>query len=636
MLRPYQQEAVDAALVELKKTVDPLVIEAATGAGKSHIIAALADWVMSQSNTAKVLCLAPSKELVEQNYAKFLATGHPASFFSASVGEKSTKHRVIFGTPLTVKNALTTFPKIALVIIDECHGITPTIKEIIEELKKKTPGMRVIGLSATPYRTGEGYIYSIDQSGKAVEQVKDPYFTKCVYAIEARELIDQGYLTPPVTADTSTHYDTSQLEQDRFGNFKADQVEKAFTGHGRLTATIVEDVINHSRARKGVVIFAASISHAHEVLASLPPSMSAMVTGSTSKKERAEILKQFKARKIKYLVNVAVLTTGFDAPHIDVVAILRATESPGLLQQIIGRGLRLSQGKTDCLILDYAENIERHCPDGDIFNPELKVIKTSSGAGEIKAECPMCAFENAFTGRPNDDGWQVSIDGYFTDLAGNYIMSDEEDAQPIPAHYGRRCLGTALINKQYARCEYRWSSKECSTCSHHNDIAARYCESCKAELVDPNEKLKIEFAKFKKDPYTKTTDKVLDWSCKKHISAKGNVCLLVNYQTEFRTFAVYYMEGRANYKDLCRALLGREVSIDVFLANWVAVKPLTVTVQQDKQSKFFNVTKHNEDETVCQKSKSTTVAFGANAQKRLWNRSPSSISSGRPTQTSRI
>ena len=102
------------------------------------------------------------------------------------------------------------------------------------------------------------------------------------------------------------------------------------------------------------MLFAATVRHAEEVMASLPPDLSAMITGDTPKGERASIIARFKARRIKYLVNVAVLTTGFDAPHVDVIAILRKTESVGLLQQIIGRGLRLHDDKRDCLVLDYA------------------------------------------------------------------------------------------------------------------------------------------------------------------------------------------------------------------------------------------------------------------------------------------
>ena len=157
-LRPYQQAAFDTAVSWMKQSIEPAVIEAATGAGKSHIVAAIAEWV-SINTGKKVLCLAPSKELTEQNHEKYLATGNPASFYSSSLG-KSMAHDVVFGTPLTVKNSLDKFgAQFACIIVDECHGITNTVQGIIGSIKEKNPKVRVIGLSATPYRLGSGYIY---------------------------------------------------------------------------------------------------------------------------------------------------------------------------------------------------------------------------------------------------------------------------------------------------------------------------------------------------------------------------------------------------------------------------------------------------------------------------------------------
>lgn len=144
MLRPYQQEAHDKAIEHIKQSSSPCVIEAATGAGKSHIIAALAQTIHRISKGKHILVLAPSAELVAQNRAKFLLTGSPASVYSASIS-KCLKNPVVFGTPVTVKNSISKFGKrFACVIIDECHGITPTVKTIIEDIKKQNPLLRVI------------------------------------------------------------------------------------------------------------------------------------------------------------------------------------------------------------------------------------------------------------------------------------------------------------------------------------------------------------------------------------------------------------------------------------------------------------------------------------------------------------
>lgn len=137
-LRPYQQGAVDSIIEWVKKSFEPCLIDAATGAGKSHIIAAVAGWVNEHSGK-KVLCLAPSKELVEQNHAKYLATGNPASIYCASIS-KSLVHDVVFGSPQSVKGALSKFgSNYAAVIVDEAHGITPTVQAIIDHIRTQNP-----------------------------------------------------------------------------------------------------------------------------------------------------------------------------------------------------------------------------------------------------------------------------------------------------------------------------------------------------------------------------------------------------------------------------------------------------------------------------------------------------------------
>lgn len=578
MLRDYQQRIVDATIDHIKESFDSCLIEAATGSGKSHVVSELANWIFKKSNK-RVLCLAPSKELTEQNKSKFPG---PCSYFSASVGVKSLRHHVVFGTPLTVLNGIERFKNFAAVIIDEAHEITPTIKTIIEALKKDNKNLRVIGLSATPYRMKSGYIYQIDETGKPTGH--DGYFVKLVEKVRAPELIDKGYLTPPITDTTGDHYDTSAID---FRNQKT--IEEAFEGHGRKTSKIVADIVGKSTMRRGVIIFSSSIKHAEEVMASLPH-RSALVTGKIKKKERESILKKFLNQEIKYLVNVGVLTTGFDAPHVDVVAILRATESASLLQQMVGRGLRLFKRKKDCLVLDYAENIERHCPSGDLFGPKIKPYNEAKEKEKIEVCCPECHTEQEFFKRPNPDKFPINKNGYFSDAAGN--------AMPIPAHFGRRCFGQTLIKGIYRRCEYRWTFKECLECGGENDIAARRCEQCGEEIVDPNEKLRLEHKKLKRDPYAVSTDYVESWDCVKWTSVNKKTTLKVEYKTECRMCTVWYTPVKKNvWNSLCIATLGKIVgTVEEFINVYnsgKAIKPKTITVRKDKITGFFNVYDHN-------------------------------------------
>lgn len=541
-LRPYQREAFQAVMDWVRQSVDPCLVEAATGAGKSWIIAALASELHRISKGKHVLCLAPNADLVKQNREKYLTTGDPASVYSASAGGRCLRHPVVFATPGTFKKVARSMgPKFCAIIIDECHGITETIKEIIENMREGNGNIRVCGLSATPYRMQQGFIYQMDENenlnGDAC--AKDPYFTKKVYTVPARLLIDQGYLTRPVIGSIGTEqYDTGNLVLNNSGKWNQATVDQAFVGHGRKTAAVVADVVRQSQGRKGVMLFAATVEHAREIMASLPPSMSRMIGGdeNTGKRAREKLVSDFKERRFKYLVSVQTMTTGVDFVHVDVIAILRATESVALLQQIIGRGLRTCEGKNDVLVLDYAENMDRHCPDGDIFTPEITASMTSGEKVFVDATCAECGAINKFSARKNPDQFEINEYGYFVDLAGQEIATEHG---PMPAHYGRRCQGLIKRGPSHVQCSHRWTSKECRRCGEHNDIAARHCSSCREELIDPNEKLRIEFKRMKRDPSQIQTDRVIDMEQKPVVTRSGKECLLVTFETEWRSFSVW-------------------------------------------------------------------------------------------------
>lgn len=539
ILRDYQQAAHDAAIGWMKKCIEPSLIVAATGAGKSLIVAAIANTIQKMSGK-KILCIAPSKELVEQNHGKYLATGNPASIYSAAI-RKELKHPVVFGSPQTVMNSLRKFGDgYAAVIVDEAHGITPTMRRILDHMRTQNPKLRILGLTATPYRMGTGYIYGHHFERGPVDegQTKVPYFHTCIYEIGARFLIERGYLTPIVTDAPEQHYDTSGLKLNASGKFDAATVEQAFVGKGRLTAEIVADVVAKSRDRHSVLLFCATVQHAQEALESLPPGLSAIVHGETPRAERERILAQFKSGQLKYLVNVAVLTTGFDAPSVDVVAMLRRTESPGLLQQIIGRGMRLHDGKANCLLLDYAENIENHFPHGDIFAPEIKV-GIGSSSERVQIVCPVCDGVNMFPLRPKKEtehAFGYDPFGYLIDMMGARITN--QYGEPESAHLGRRCTHEHLQRDgTMQRCQHRWTGKVCGACDTENDIAARYCSACKEELVDPNEKLKRAAAMLANDPYRLRSASVISRTMSRHQGRKGP-CLRVEYEIDEKPYKI--------------------------------------------------------------------------------------------------
>lgn len=548
MLQPrwYQESAHDAVINHWRGSTLPVVVEAATGAGKSVIVAMLAKTLHDLSVGKRVLCLAPSAILTEQNHEKYLAIGEKASIYSASIS-KSLRHQVIFATPLTFKKVARRLGgEFAGVIVDECHGITDSIKQIIDDMRQSSPTLRVCGLSATPFRLQTGFIFGVDPDGKALPEsiARDPYFHQCVYSIGARMLLELGFLTPLRAGEiNASKYETDGLKVQSNGQFSAATVKAAFEGWGRRTAAIVADVVAQTQEATGVMLFAATRQHAREIMSSLHPDNSALIDGETPKAEREKIVKDFKAGKFLYLVSVGTLTTGFDAPNVSHIAILRATESVSLLQQIMGRGMRLFDGKTECVVFDYAGNFEKHCPDGDLYAPQVKAAYQSTGGDPIEAVCESCSRVNMFSARPNDSGFLIDAYGYFADLTGERILTQNHKGEdvPMPAHFGRRCQHSHMRTGE--RCDYYWSCKVCPVCDHANDIAARFCSGCKSELVNPNDKLIEMHQAHKKDPTKPQTEEVITITYTRGVSRSGNDMITAEVTTPRRKFPVYLLEN---------------------------------------------------------------------------------------------
>ena len=505
-LRDYQQDAVSSVLKHFRKTNESAVIVLPTGSGKSLVIAELA-----RLAKRKILVLTHVKELVEQNHQKFESYGVAAGIYSAGLKLKETQHQVTFASIQSAARNLDDFNEpYSLIIIDECHRVNlpnPDLsgeqsnavlntkpnkplqdktqheekspettnkqtnsnqyQQIIEKLMQVNPDVKLLGLTATPYRLGMGWIYKKHYRGFMRSEEKRP-FEHCIYELPIRYLIKREYLTEPKLVDaTIEHYDFSSLRANASGDYSPADMNHLLNKNPRVTQSIIEQVVELSEQRQGVMIFAATVEHAKEVFSYLPSQLSALITGATDNAERDKLIKAFKHKEIKYLVNVSVLTTGFDAPHVDMIAILRPTQSVSLYQQIIGRGLRLSENKKDCLVIDYTGN------DFDLYHPEVGEKKPNSKSQPVQVVCPSCEFPNVFWGICDDDGYLVE-------------------------HYGRRCKGLvddltdeqAYLVESQRQCDYRFVFKECPHCGGENDIAARNCIQCLEVLVDPDDMLK--------------------------------------------------------------------------------------------------------------------------------------------------
>ena len=485
-LRDYQQEAVSAVLKHFRKTNESAVIVLPTGSGKSLVIAELA-----RLAKRKILVLTHVKELVEQNHQKFESYGVNAGIYSAGLKLKETQHQVTFASIQSAARNLEDFSEsYSLIIIDECHRVnlarpeltkdqanskaegkgkskeqsqertsTNQYQQIIEKLLRVNPEVKLLGLTATPYRLGMGWIYKKHYRGFMRSEDKRP-FEHCIYELPIRYLIKRQYLTKPNLVDaTIEHYDFSSLRANATGEYSPTDINHLLNKNPRVTQSIIEQVIELGHQRQGIMVFAATVEHAKEVFSYLPTKLSALITGATDNTERDKLIKAFKRKEIKYLVNVSVLTTGFDAPHVDMIAILRPTQSVSLYQQIIGRGLRLSDNKKDCLVIDYTGN------DFDLYHPEVGEKKPNSKSQPVQVVCPSCEFPNLFWGICDDDGHLVE-------------------------HYGRRCRGLINEGTKESQCHYRFVFKECPHCGGENDIAARSCLQCFEVLVDPDDMLK--------------------------------------------------------------------------------------------------------------------------------------------------
>lgn len=566
-LRSYQRECVDNCLEWIRKSIEPAVVEATVSFGKTRTIANLAQRIVDMSQK-KVLILCPNGTLVDQNAKAVRASGQPVSVFSASLNQKSTRHSIIVASPISVKNSLSRFGKeVAAVLIDEGEGLTSSVISIVERVKDQNPNCRVIGFTGTPFRTGTGYVYRLDLNGKPVPdtQTIDPFYTRLIHRTSTKDLLDLGYLTPMVIGSINADpYDTSGLVLNSRGKFNPKDIAKTFVGRGRGTSAIVADIVRQAHGRGQVMVFAASKDHCREVMESMPHGYAVMVADGEPDNDRK--IKEFRQGKYKAIVNVDMLTVGADFPCVDVLALLRKSESARLIQQILGRAIRLhpetsdivnkldtpeerknaiaNGPKPDALLLDYTtDNADLHYPDGDLWSPVVKARVKGEGF-ELTCKCPDCGGENVFAGRNNPEGYEWDENGYYVDLTGERIQSEYGD---FPAHWGRRCMNfSPAEGGKYERCNYMWTYKDCGHCGEPNDVTARRCSSCKGELIDPHAQLVSDFKAMKRDPSQKQCDSVVSWSARKSLSKAGRETIRVDIKTPYRSFSWWLMCNPTN------------------------------------------------------------------------------------------
>ena len=390
-LRPYQHDAVESVYRHLRERDDNPCVVIPTAGGKTPALATICRDAVERWN-GRVLVVSHVKELLDQavEKLKLVCPTLPIGVYSAGLKRRDTRQQVIIAGIQSIYRRACELDVFDLVIVDEAHLIPADgegmYRQFLTEAKIVNPHLRVIGLTATPYRLDSGSICGPDNLLQAI-----------CYEIGIKELIRDGYLCPLVSKAGINKADFGQLHV-RGGEYLADEVESLMDQQS-LVESACGELVAYTRDRQAVLIFASSVKHGKHVVRALAEQHGiecGFICGETPAGERNELLARFRGipsdglferRTLKYLCNVNVLTTGFDAPNIDCVVLLRPTLSPGLYYQMVGRGFRLFPGKRNCLILDFGGNVLRH---GPVDQLSLKERPTGSNGAAPAKECPEC------------------------------------------------------------------------------------------------------------------------------------------------------------------------------------------------------------------------------------------------------
>lgn len=383
-LRDYQQRAIDQLYDWFRagNEGNPCLV-LPTGSGKSHIIAALCRDALQNWPETRVLMLTHVKELIEQNAEKMRQhwPGAPMGIYSASIGRKDLGEPITFAGIQSLRGKAAQIGHVDLAIIDECHMAghhdTGTYRTLLAELQAINPALRVVGLTATPYRLGHGMITDAPA-----------LFSDLIEPVSIEELVHKGYLSTLRSKHTQAHLSVEGVRK-RGGEYIEADLQAAVDTDDQ-NEKVVREIISLAGERRAWLVFCAGVAHAGRIAEVLRREgvTAQCVTGETPKNERERILSEFKARRIRCLTNANVLTTGFDYPDIDLIAMLRPTMSPGLYVQMAGRGLRVKSHTDHCLVLDFAGVVATHGPITAVQPPK----KAGSGNGEAPVKvCPSCA-----------------------------------------------------------------------------------------------------------------------------------------------------------------------------------------------------------------------------------------------------
>lgn len=385
-LREYQKEAVDAFFNFVTyQNGRSGVIAAPTGSGKSLIISDICKTMITKWPHTKVVIATHRKELIAQN-EKELKAYYPKSrtgIYSAGLGRREKEPPIIFCGIQTVYKRAFSFGRVDLLIIDEAHLVSTTdgtrYMQFISDLMIANPNLVILGLSATPYRLDNGLIYGNDP---------ELIFKTLIYDIDIADLIAQGYLVPAISKGALKQIDLTGVRTTA-GDYNNKDLQKA-ASEDELVRSSVEEVIRCGQNRHSWLVFCTGIRHAQMVCHEMRERGIDCEVVIADTPGRDQILERFKRQQLRCIINIDVLTTGFNAPCTDLIALMMATKSTAKYVQAVGRGLRTSPGKENCLLLDFGGNVIAHGPI-DAVDPKSQGKSKKKDKEDVPGkQCPNC------------------------------------------------------------------------------------------------------------------------------------------------------------------------------------------------------------------------------------------------------
>lgn len=400
LLRPYQQEAIEAVFNYWgEEPGNPLVVMA-TGAGKTPSFCTVIKTLVEEWGM-RVMCVTHVGELIEQGYKELIGMWQfaPAGIFSAGLGRRDSQSQVLFGGIQTVANKAALIGHVDVLMIDEAHLVSPKAETqyglFIAALLEINPDMKIVGWTATDFRL---------DSGRLTEG-EGALFSKVVFEYNVGDAIRDGYLAPLSSKPTATTFDMDGVRRQG-GDYKQNDMQAAVDKE-EITRAAVAEIVAKGQDRRSWLAFCSGVDHALHVRDEIRTYgiTCETITGSTPKGERRAILDAYKNYEIRALTNNSVLTTGFNHKGVDLIAALRPTLSASLYIQMMGRGTRplyragmpletveqrlaaIAAGpKPNCLVLDFAGLVTKHGPV-DRVDPG----RPGEGKGDPPMkQCPDC------------------------------------------------------------------------------------------------------------------------------------------------------------------------------------------------------------------------------------------------------